>query len=61
MLKRNLTSILLIIAMLLNVLNHDFSSDIKSMNFLLFIGSTLMILVGIILIFRDESKRKNES
>jgi len=57
MIKRNLSSILIILAMLLNILNFDFSNvNIESKNTWLFIGASIVIIASIILIIANENK-----
>ena len=57
MIKRNLPSILIIIAMLINILNFDFSNvNIESKNTWLFIGASIVIIASIILIIVNENK-----
>jgi hypothetical protein len=59
MLKRNLALILIIISTLISVFNYDFSSNIGSIDFILFISAIVIIIAALILIYRDESKTKN--
>ncbi|SKB77883.1 hypothetical protein SAMN05660866_03229 [Maribacter arcticus] len=59
MLKRNLVYILIIVSALISVFNYDFSSNIGSIDFILFISAIVLIIAALILIYRDESKRKN--
>jgi hypothetical protein len=56
MTKRNLSALLIIIAMLLNILNFDFSSEKNSKAFILFILSIIVLISAIVLIFKKESK-----
>lgn len=62
MIKRNLSSILIIIAMLLNILNFDFSNfNIESKKTWLFLCASAIIIASIILIFYTENKKKNKT
>lgn len=64
MIKRNLSSMLVIIAMLINILTFDFADiDTASGRFWLFIGASIIIIASIILIVTNENKnnRKRES
>ena len=57
MIKRNLSSILIIIAMLINILNFDFSNvNIESKATWLFIGASILIIASIISIIFNENK-----
>ncbi|TXD80267.1 hypothetical protein ESY86_20785 [Subsaximicrobium wynnwilliamsii] len=57
MIKRNLSSILVIIAMLLNILGFDFMNiNTASTKFWLFLGATIVLIASVILIFVNESK-----
>lgn len=61
MLKRNLSSILIIIAMLLMVIGFDYSHfDITSKRTLLLLGAVIVIVAACILIFLNERKDVNE-
>jgi len=59
MLKRNLSSILVIIAMALIILGYDFSNDLWSKKFFIFTGALIVLIGSLISIFMNESK-KNE-
>jgi len=61
MFKRNISHILVIVAMLINILNYNYSSAKGSMDFALFIGAILIIIAALILIFRNESKKENKN
>ncbi|RKD94118.1 hypothetical protein BXY64_4281 [Marinifilum flexuosum] len=62
MTKRNLSSILIIIAMLINILNFDFSNfNIESKKTWLFIGASIIIIASIIQIFVNEKKFNKKS
>ena len=62
MIKRNLSSILVIIAMILNILNFGYLNfNIESFSFWLFIGSTLILIAAFIKIFVTENKEKKKS
>ena len=62
MIKRNFSSILVIIAMILNILNFGYLNfNIYSFSFWLFIGSTLVLIVAFIKIFVTENKEKKKS
>lgn len=56
MIKRNLPSVLIIVAMILNILSFDFSTELKSKTFLLFAASILVMIIAIVLIIKKESK-----
>ncbi len=57
MTKRNLSSILIIIAMLINILNFDFSNfNIESKKTWLFIGASIIIIASVIQILVNEKK-----
>jgi hypothetical protein len=56
MIKRNLPSLLIITAMILNILNFDFSAELKSKTFLLFSASIVIMIFAIVLIIKKESK-----
>jgi len=61
MIKRNLSSILVIIAMLLNILNFDFSNiSIESTKFWLFISASIIIIAAIISIVTNENKNNKK-
>ena len=56
MLKRNLPSILVSIAMLITILGHDFSgSDVGSRDFWFFIGSVVVLIAAATLIIINET------
>ncbi|CAM3828342.1 LPXTG cell wall anchor domain-containing protein [Flavobacterium gelidilacus] len=62
MIKRNLSSILIIIAMTLNILSFDFSNfNIESKKNWLFLGASLVLFASIILIFVNENKNKKRN
>jgi hypothetical protein len=62
MIKRNFSSILVIIAMILNILNFGYLNfNIDSFSFWLFIGSTLLLIAALIKIFITENKEKKKS
>jgi hypothetical protein len=57
MIKRGIGPVLIIIAMILNILNFDFSSfNIQSKKNWLFLGTSIIIFATIILIFINEKK-----
>lgn len=59
MIKRNLSSILIIVAMMLNILNFNFSNfNIESTKTWLFLGASSVLIASIILIFVNENKNK---
>ena len=61
MIKRNLSLILVIIAMLLNILNFDFSNiSIESTKFWLFISASIIIIAAIISIVTNENKNNKK-
>ena len=63
MIKRNLSSVLVIIAMLLNIIGFDFQNvNTASRDFWLFLGATMVLIASVILIFVNESKNnKNQN
>ena len=62
MIKRNLSSILIIIAMTLNMLSFDFSNfNIESKKTWLFLGASLVLFASIILIFVNENRNKKKN
>jgi uncharacterized membrane protein YdjX (TVP38/TMEM64 family) len=62
MIKRNLSKIVLIIAMLLNILSFDFVNfSLESTRFRLFICATVVFVICVILIFVNEAKHKNKN
>ncbi|PCI02822.1 MAG: hypothetical protein COB81_04760 [Flavobacteriaceae bacterium] len=57
MIKRNLSSILIIIAMIINILNFDFSNfNIESKKTWLFLGASIIIIASVILVFYKKKK-----
>ena len=61
MIKRNIPSILIRIAMTLNIINFDFSNfNIESKKTWLFLGASIIIIASIILIFINENKSKKK-
>jgi predicted tellurium resistance membrane protein TerC len=62
MIKRNLSSILIIIAMTMNMLSFDSSNfNIESKKTWLFLGASLVLFASIILIFVNENKNKKQN
>jgi len=62
MIKRNISPALIIIAMILNILNFDFSNfNIESKSTWLFLGASIIIIATIILIFINENKSNKKS
>ncbi len=62
MIKRNLSKIVLIIAMLLNILSFDFVDlSLESTRFRLFLCATVVFVICVILIFVNESKHKKRN
>jgi len=62
MIKRNLSKIVLIIAMLLNILSFDFVDfSLESTRFRLFICATIVFVVCVVLIFVNEAKHKKKN
>jgi predicted tellurium resistance membrane protein TerC len=62
MIKRNISPILIIIAMILIILNFDFSNfNIQSKKTWLFLGASIIIIATIILIFINENKNNKKS
>jgi len=60
MFKRNLSTIFIAIAMILIILNHDFSAEINSKKFWMFLISLIVLVAAIIQIVNDgKSKKKN--
>ncbi len=60
MTKRNLSSILIIIAMLINILTFDFSNfNIESQKTWLLIGASIVLIASTVLIFAKENKRSS--
>jgi uncharacterized membrane protein SirB2 len=58
MLKRNLSSILVIIAMALIILGYDFSNNLWSKKFFIFIGALIVLMSSLISIIMNKSKKK---
>ena len=57
MIKRNLTLILVILAMLLQVLNFDYTNfSLESKKFWLFIGAMATLVATVIMIFMKEHR-----
>lgn len=62
MIKRNLSPILIIIAMLINILNFDFSNfNIESKKTWLFLAASLILIASIISIYFNENKDNKKS
>jgi hypothetical protein len=61
MIKRNLSSVLIIIAMFLNILNFDFSNGIESKKFWLFLIALIILVASVVLIFITESKNNKKN
>jgi len=59
MLKRNLSSILVIIAMALIILGYDFSNNLWSRQFFIFLVALLVLIGSLIAIFMNESKKND--
>jgi len=58
MIKRNVSSILIIIAMILNIMNFNFSNfNIESKKTWLFLSASIIMIASIILIFITENKK----
>lgn len=61
MIKRNLSSIFIIMAMTLNILNFEFSNfDIESTKTCLFLAASALIIASIILILSKEIKHNKK-
>jgi uncharacterized membrane protein len=62
MIRRNLPSVLVIIAMVLNLLNFDFSNfNIESKKTWLFLGASIIIIASIVLIIINETKSNKKT
>jgi len=61
MIKRNLSSVLILIAMFLNILNFDFSNGIESKKFWLFLIALIILVASVVLIFITESKNNKKN
>jgi len=62
MIERNLSSILVMIAMILNIFNFRNSNiNIDSANFWLLIGSILVLIAALLRIFYTENKKNKKS